>query len=70
MKTDTALFLKALGRLPEIAKLFEPATPEFLAWLTHHKIPEEIVEHYSKYSLTGTAKQRLALPAFGGKATR
>jgi hypothetical protein len=65
MKTDTPLFEKAIARLPEeTAWQFSAGTSEFVAWLRQHHVPDEIVEHFAAYSVTGKSEVEIGCATF------
>ncbi|MGN6556071.1 MAG: hypothetical protein ACTHLW_20370 [Verrucomicrobiota bacterium] len=65
MKTDTPLFKKALASLPKkTARQFSPGTPEFIAWLREHRVPEPVVAHFTTYSVTGKAEVEVGFAKF------
>jgi hypothetical protein len=65
MKTDTPLFTSALSRLPKkTARQFQAGSPKFIAWLRQHRVPEELVEHFSTYSVTGKSGVKIGFATF------
>ncbi len=65
MKIDTPLFKKALARLQKkTARQFSAGTPEFIAWLRVHRVPEAVVEHFKAYSVADKTAVEVGFASF------